>query len=63
MFDLRTEAEMRLYSEKTARELASKRQRAEGGEHEAADRTTAPRTDGERADDPAAKAPDVPSAA
>ena len=29
MFDLRTEAEMRLHSEKTARELALKKQREE----------------------------------
>ncbi|MFH8409322.1 hypothetical protein ACH4FX_31725 [Streptomyces sp. NPDC018019] len=31
MFDLRAEAEMRLYSEKLARELAGKRLRAAGG--------------------------------
>ncbi|MFF7165434.1 hypothetical protein ACFZBP_29350 [Streptomyces sp. NPDC008086] len=32
VFDLRTEAEMRLFSEKTARELALKKQREEGVE-------------------------------
>jgi hypothetical protein len=32
VFDLRTEAEMRLHSEKTARELALKKQREEGVE-------------------------------
>jgi hypothetical protein len=32
MFDLRTEAEMRLYSDKAARELAVRKQREEGGE-------------------------------
>jgi hypothetical protein len=34
VFDLRTEAEMRLFSEKTARELALKKQREEGVESE-----------------------------
>ncbi|WP_369168438.1 hypothetical protein AB5J49_11330 [Streptomyces sp. R28] len=34
VFDLRTEAEMRLFSEKTARELALKKQRDEGVESE-----------------------------
>lgn len=34
VFDLRTEAEMRLFSEKTARELAEKKQREEGVESE-----------------------------
>jgi hypothetical protein len=33
VFDLRTEAEMRLHSEKLARELALKKQGEEGGEH------------------------------
>jgi hypothetical protein len=33
VFDLRTEAEMRLHSEKTARELALKKQREEGSEN------------------------------
>lgn len=32
MFDLRTEAEMRLHSEKTAKELALKKQREEIGQ-------------------------------
>lgn len=32
MFEHRTEAEMRLYSERAARELALKKQREEGGE-------------------------------
>lgn len=36
VFDLRTEAEMRLFSEKTARELALKKQREEGVESEGA---------------------------
>ena len=35
MFDLKTEAEMRLHSEKTARELALKKQREEEGRDEA----------------------------
>ena len=35
VFDLRTEAEMRLHSEKTARELALKKQREEEGREEA----------------------------
>ncbi|GHH82264.1 hypothetical protein GCM10018793_41660 [Streptomyces sulfonofaciens] len=35
MFDLRAEAEMRLYSEKLAKELALKRQCAQGGGHTA----------------------------
>lgn len=34
MFDLRTEAEMRLYSEKMARELALKKKREEGIEND-----------------------------
>ncbi|WP_159058769.1 hypothetical protein [Streptomyces caeruleatus] len=34
VFDLRTEAEMRLFSEKTARELALKKRREEGVESE-----------------------------
>lgn len=34
MFDLRTEAEMRLYSDATARELASKRRNDEGVEEQ-----------------------------
>lgn len=34
MFDLRTEAEMRLHSEKTARELALRKRREESGEHD-----------------------------
>lgn len=34
VFDLRTEAEMRLFSEKTAKELALKKQREEGVESE-----------------------------
>ncbi|MDC0771904.1 hypothetical protein [Streptomyces sp. HD] len=34
VFDLRTEAEMRLFSEKTAKELAMKKQRDEGVESE-----------------------------
>ncbi|NEA98703.1 hypothetical protein [Streptomyces sp. SID13726] len=35
LFDLRTEAEMRLYSDKTAKELAVKKQREEVGEEQA----------------------------
>ncbi|WKX69236.1 hypothetical protein [Streptomyces sp. XD-27] len=46
MFDLRTEAEMRLYSEKLARELALKRHREKGGEGDA-DTETAPPPDEE----------------
>ncbi|WP_329219400.1 hypothetical protein OG352_22970 [Streptomyces sp. NBC_01485] len=34
MFDLRTEAEMRLHSERTARELALKKQREDAVENE-----------------------------
>jgi hypothetical protein len=34
VFDLRTEAEMRLYSEKMARELALKKKREEGVEND-----------------------------
>jgi hypothetical protein len=34
VFDLRTEAEMRLYSEKMARELALKKKREEGIEND-----------------------------
>jgi hypothetical protein len=36
VFDLRTEAEMRLYSEKMARELALKKKREEGIENDLA---------------------------
>lgn len=36
VFDLRTEAEMRLFSEKTAKELALKKRREEGVESEEA---------------------------
>jgi len=36
LFDLRTEAEMRLYSDKAARELALKKQREEGESEERA---------------------------
>ncbi|MGW2566397.1 hypothetical protein [Streptomyces sp. NPDC001537] len=47
MFDLRTEAEMRLHSEKTARELALKKQREEavtapGADEESASAQTQP---------------------
>ncbi|WP_159038102.1 hypothetical protein [Streptomyces sp. WM6386] len=48
MFDLRTEAEMRLHSEKTAKELALKKQR----ENESGDE--APAADVESAEVPAA---------
>ncbi|NUP17855.1 MAG: hypothetical protein HOZ81_17535 [Streptomyces sp.] len=41
VFDLRTEAEMRLFSEKTARELAMKKQREEGVESEGTATATA----------------------
>ncbi|MFF4503525.1 hypothetical protein [Streptomyces sp. NPDC001401] len=41
MFDLRTEAEMRLHSERTARELALKKQRAEADEARATTEVTA----------------------
>jgi len=34
VFDLRTEAEMRLHSEKTARELALRKRREESGERD-----------------------------
>lgn len=34
LFDLRTEAEMRLYSDRMARELAVKKQREETGEEQ-----------------------------
>ena len=50
MFDLRTEAEMRLHSEQTARELALKKQREEirtapgAGEETAAAETQPPPT-------------------
>lgn len=50
MFDLRTEAEMRLHSEKTARELALKKQREEtltahdAGEESASAETQPPPT-------------------
>ncbi|BBC29597.1 hypothetical protein SGFS_008910 [Streptomyces graminofaciens] len=39
MFDLRTEAEMRLHSEKTARELALQKQREDGSVDAIAART------------------------
>jgi len=42
VFDLRTEAEMRLHSEKTARELALRKQREEGGESGVASEVAAP---------------------
>ncbi|MET7693150.1 hypothetical protein ABZT06_35205 [Streptomyces sp. NPDC005483] len=32
VFDLRTEAEMRLYSDRVARDLAARKEREEGGE-------------------------------
>jgi hypothetical protein len=42
LFDLRTEAEMRLHSDRVARELAMKKRREEGGEEQAvADATVA----------------------
>lgn len=42
MFDLRTEAEMRLYSDRVARELAERKLREEGDEGQAvADATVA----------------------
>ena len=42
MFDLRTEAEMRLYSDRMAKELAVKKRREEGGEEQGvADATVA----------------------
>ncbi|MFF4274493.1 hypothetical protein [Streptomyces sp. NPDC001536] len=44
MFDLRTEAEMRLHSEKTAKELALKKQREDGSGNE--DGGDAPAADG-----------------
>lgn len=40
VFDLRTEAEMRLFSEKTAKELALKKQREEGVEGVASEEPT-----------------------
>ncbi len=45
MFDLRTEAEMRLHSEKVAKELALKKQREEGVEKEVALPTSLTATD------------------
>lgn len=39
MFDERKEAEMRLYSERLAEELALKKERAEAGESDAATET------------------------
>jgi hypothetical protein len=42
LFDLRTEAEMRLHSDRVARELAMKKRREEGGEEQTvADATVA----------------------
>ncbi|MDQ1018568.1 hypothetical protein QFZ43_005117 [Streptomyces afghaniensis] len=45
MFDERKEAEMRLYSEALARELALKRERAEADENDNADEEAAPARD------------------
>ncbi|MEW2401609.1 hypothetical protein [Streptomyces sp. NPDC046862] len=53
VFDLRTEAEMRLHSEKTAKELALKKQREESGEK--ADKQTDKQTD-KKVDEKAAPA-------
>lgn len=44
MFDERKEAEMRLYSERLAKELALKKERAEAGENDV-DAETAPAQD------------------
>lgn len=52
MFDLRTEAEMRLHSEKTAKELALKKQREDESGDESGN--TAPAADVESAEVPAA---------
>lgn len=52
MFDLRTEAEMRLHSEKTAKELALKKQREDESGNEG--RGDAPAADAESAEVPAA---------
>ncbi|MFE0380817.1 hypothetical protein ACFW1M_35820 [Streptomyces inhibens] len=49
MFDRRAEAEMRLYSEKLARELALKRHREEGSEHNIDTQTTSPADEGHAA--------------
>lgn len=42
MFDLRAEAEMRLYSERLAREIALKKQREEGSEDNIVTQTPPP---------------------
>lgn len=44
VFDLRAEVEMRLHSDKLARELALAKQREEGGEESIVDESTPPLT-------------------